>query len=183
MTEISAGQTAVLLSQWRQYENGPLTDLDTTPTIQITAISDGASALPATTAGVTHPGTGSYGYAWTPAAGLTPGLYLALWTGLASGAPVTATETVTVLAAPMAEPTAADPRPVWYATREEIKAELDVRDGPLQRQGGPGPGRRLAGSRGPVPPAVLALAGRAPLRLARLAEPDTVATLGSTSTS
>ncbi|GHE85061.1 hypothetical protein [Streptomyces fumanus] len=128
MTEISAGQTAVLLSQWRQYENGPLTDLDTTPTIQITAISDGASALPATTAGVTHPGTGSYGYAWTPAAGLTPGLYLALWTGLASGAPVTATETVTVLAAPMAEPTAADPRPVWYATREEIKAELDVRE-------------------------------------------------------
>ncbi|MGW4856996.1 hypothetical protein ACWEPZ_37890, partial [Streptomyces sp. NPDC004288] len=82
----------------------------------------------ATSSGVTHPGLGSYGYAWTPAGTLTPGVYLATWSGLKSATPVTATETVTVVAAASADATNTSPEGVWYATREEVKAELDVRE-------------------------------------------------------
>lgn len=96
MTEVIAGQAVVLLSQWYDFEGGSLVDLDATPTIGITHIGAGTVALAATTIGVTHPGTGSYGYAWTPAATLTPGDYLAQWSGLKSSASVTATETITV---------------------------------------------------------------------------------------
>ncbi|MFD7794324.1 hypothetical protein [Streptomyces sp. NPDC059759] len=127
MTDVIAGQPATLLSQWYPYDGGPLTDLDATPTISIAAVATGAVALAPTTSGVTHPGTGSYGYAWTPAAGLTPGLYLATWSGLKSGSPVSAVETLTVYAPPTA-PDAISAAGVWYATREEVKAELDVRE-------------------------------------------------------
>lgn len=98
MTDVIAGQPVALLSQWYAYEGGPLTDLDTIPTIGITRVSDGAITLAPTTTGVTHPATGAYGYGWTPATDLTPGLYLALWSGNASGSPVTATETINVTA-------------------------------------------------------------------------------------
>ncbi|MET7452532.1 hypothetical protein ABZT03_11660, partial [Streptomyces sp. NPDC005574] len=45
-----------------------------------------------------------------------------------SATPVTATETVTVVAAASADATNTSPEGVWYATREEVKAELDVRE-------------------------------------------------------
>lgn len=127
MTDVIAGQAATLLSQWYPYEGGPLTDLDATPTIGIAAVATGTVVLAPTTTGVTHPGSGSYGYAWTPTVGLTPGAYLVTWSGLKSGSPVTATETLTIYA-PV---TASDPisrAGAWYATREEIKAELDVKE-------------------------------------------------------
>ncbi len=98
MTDVIAGQTVALLSQWRAYEGGPLVDLDATPTIGITRVSDGGVVVAPTTTGVTHPGTGSYGYGWTSATSLAPGLYLALWTGSVGGSPVTADEQVTVAA-------------------------------------------------------------------------------------
>lgn len=98
MTNVIAGQEVALLSQWYAYEGGPLTDLDATPTIGITRVSDGGIIVAPTTTGVTHPGTGSYGYGWTPATDLTPGLYLALWSGTVGGSPVTATESITVTA-------------------------------------------------------------------------------------
>ena len=128
MTDVIAGQTVTLLAQFYDFEGGTLTDLDATPTITITAIATGSTALAATTTGVTHPGTGSYGYPWTPSSSLTPGAYLATWSGLSSGSPVTATETITVYAPATAEDTNTSPAGVWYATREEIKAELDVRE-------------------------------------------------------
>lgn len=98
MTDVIAGKTVALLSQWREYEGGPLFDLDATPTIGITRVADGTVVLAPTTTGVSHLGTGSYGYGWTPATDLAPGLYLALWSGTASGSPVTATESLTVTA-------------------------------------------------------------------------------------
>jgi hypothetical protein len=115
MTDVVAGQAVVLLAQFYDFEGGSLTDLDATPTIGITSIASGAIALAATTSGVTHPGVGSYGYAWTPAIGLTPGDYLAQWSGLKSGAPVTATETVTVQAPVIGH---------VYATAEQLAAYL-----------------------------------------------------------
>lgn len=96
MADVIAGQSVTLLSQWYSFNGGPLTDLDTTPTITIVSIATGATALAATTSGVTHPGTGAYGYAWTPSSSLAPGAYLATWSGLKNGTPVTAAETVTV---------------------------------------------------------------------------------------
>jgi hypothetical protein len=128
MSEVIAGQPVTLLSQWFDFEGGSLVDLDAIPTIVITSVATGATALAATTSGVTHPGTGSYGYAWTPAISLTPGLYLATWAGLKSSAPVTATETLTVTAAASSAATNTSQDGVWYATREEIKAELDVKE-------------------------------------------------------
>lgn len=128
MSEVIAGQTVTLLSQWYDFEGGSLTDLDATPSIGITSIATGTTALAATTNGVTHPATGSYGYAWTPASNLTPGLYLATWTGLKTGAPVTATETITVTAPATADATNTSPDGIWYATREDVKAELDVKE-------------------------------------------------------
>jgi hypothetical protein len=98
MTDVIAGQTIGLLSQWYAYQGGPLVDLDTTPTIGITRVADGAVILAATTAGVTHPGAGSYGYGWTPALDGAPGLHLALWNGTASGGAVTASESINVIA-------------------------------------------------------------------------------------
>lgn len=98
MTDVIAGQTVALLSQWYAYEGSPLTDLDTAPTIGITHVGTGAVVLAATSTGVTHPGTGSYGYGWTPATDLAPGLYLALWTGTKDGSAVSASETINVTA-------------------------------------------------------------------------------------
>ena len=128
MTDVTAGQPVSLLAQFYDFAGGSLTDLDAAPTITITSVATGATALAATTSGITHPGPGSYGYAWTPISTLTPGLYLATWSGLKSGAPVTATETITVTAPATASATNPSPDGVWYATREEIKAELDVKE-------------------------------------------------------
>lgn len=128
MTDVIAGQAITLLGQFFDFEGGTLVDLDATPTIGITSIASGATALSATTSGVTHPGTGSYGYAWTPSSSLTPGDYLALWSGLKNGGAVTASETVTVYAPASAANTNTSPDGVWYATREEIKNELDVKE-------------------------------------------------------
>ncbi|MFC9680005.1 hypothetical protein [Streptomyces sp. NPDC056948] len=98
MTDVIAGQAVALLSQWREYEGGPLVDLDTAPTIGITRVAGGTVILAPTTTGVSHPATGSYGYGWTPAVDLAPGLYLALWSGTKNSSPVTATESLTVTA-------------------------------------------------------------------------------------
>lgn len=127
MTEVIAGQTVALLSQWYDFEGGTLTDLDATPSIGIVSIATGATALAATTSGVTHPGTGSYGYAWTPTSSLTPGAYLATWSGLKNGSPVTAAESITVIAPASTEDTNTSPAGVWYATREDVMRALDVK--------------------------------------------------------
>jgi hypothetical protein len=121
MTDVIAGQPIALLSQWYEYEGGPLADLDATPTIGITRVSDGAVIVAPTTTGVTHPGTGSYGYGWTPAMDLTPGLYLALWNGTENGSPVAASETITVTA-----PAAGR----VYATVSEYEAHTGVAPAP-----------------------------------------------------
>ena len=125
MTDVIAGQSVTLLSQWYDFSGGSLVDLDATPAIAVTSIASGSTALAATTSGVTHPAVGSYGYAWTPSSSLTPGAYLATWSGLKSGAPVTATETVTVYAPASAAATNTNPEGIWYATREEVQRALD----------------------------------------------------------
>ncbi|MGQ4358564.1 hypothetical protein [Streptomyces sp. SAS_272] len=115
MTSIVAGQTVALLSQWYAYEGGPLTDLDATPTITITSVATGTTVLAATTAGVTHPGAGTYGYSWTPSTGLAPGPYLVQWSGAKAGSPVAASEVVTVTASLTGRS---------YATPEQLAAYL-----------------------------------------------------------
>lgn len=127
MTDVIAGQTVALLAQFYDFSGGSLVDLDATPTIGVTSVATGATALAATTTGVTHPGTGSYGYGWTPSSALTPGIYLALWTGLKSGSPVTATETITVVAPAAADATNTSPEGIWYATREDVMGAFDVK--------------------------------------------------------
>lgn len=127
MTDVTAGQTAVLLAQFYDFAGGSLTNLDATPTISITNIGTGAPALGTTTAGVTHPGTGSYGYTWTPAATLAAGTYLVTWTGTKAAAPVTASETVTVNAPGSAQPSVSTAG-AWYCTREDVKQALDMKE-------------------------------------------------------
>lgn len=125
MTDVIAGQTVSLLAQFYDFSGGSLTDLDATPTIAITSVATGSSALAATSSGVTHPGTGSYGYAWTPSSSLTPGLYLVLWAGTENGGAVTASETVTVVAPAAADATNTSPDGISYATREDVMRALD----------------------------------------------------------
>jgi hypothetical protein len=128
MTTVTAGQALPLLAQFFDFDGGTLTDLDATPTISITNIGTGATALTATTTSVTHPGTGSYGYTWTPAAVLAAGAYLVQWSGLSDGDAVTATETVTVVAPATAVATNTSTAGIWYATREEVKGALDFKE-------------------------------------------------------
>jgi hypothetical protein len=127
MTDVIAGQSVTLLSQWYDFEGGSLTDLDATPSITIVNIGTGTPALGTTTTGVTHPGTGSYGYTWTPATSLTAGEYLATWTGTKASAPVTAAETITVTAAGTQQ-AAVNTEGVWYCTREDVKGALDIKE-------------------------------------------------------
>jgi hypothetical protein len=127
MTTVIAGQSVSLLSQWYDFEGGTLTNLDATPSIGIVSIATGATALATTTSGVTHPGTGSYGYAWTPSSALTPGAYLATWSGLKNGSAVTAAETITVTAPAAADATNTSPEGIWYATREDVMRALDIK--------------------------------------------------------
>jgi hypothetical protein len=114
----------VLLAQIYAYDGGPATDLDGTPTVRIVNIGTGTVALAATTVGVTHPGTGAYGYTWTTTAALPVGDYLVTWAGTASGGAVTATETVTVLAAVTGTVGRVAER-ICYCTREDVKRALD----------------------------------------------------------
>lgn len=97
MTDVTAGQTVTLISQWYDYEGGPAADLDATPTITLTNVATSAVVI-ATTTGVTHPGTGTYGYPWATTTALAPGTYLAQWNGTKAGAPVAASELVTLTA-------------------------------------------------------------------------------------
>jgi hypothetical protein len=126
MTDAITGQPVTLLSQWYDFAGGSLTDLDATPSITIVNVGTGVPALGATTTGVTHPGTGSYGYTWTPASSLTAGEYLATWTGAKASAPVTAAETITVTSAG-SQQAAVNTEGAWYCTRETVKALLDVK--------------------------------------------------------
>lgn len=127
MTEVIAGQPVTLLAQFYDFQGGTLTDLDAIPTITVTSVATGATALSATSSGVTHPSTGSYGYVWTPGSGLTPGLYLATWSGLKSSAPVAATEDITVVALGSSADTNTSPDGIWYTTREDVMGALDVK--------------------------------------------------------
>lgn len=127
MSEVIAGQSVTLLSQWYDFAGGSLVNLDATPSITITSVATGSTALAATSSGVTHPSTGSYGYVWTPGSGLTPGLYLATWSGLKSSAPVTATEEITVVALASADATNTSPEGIWYTTREDVMGALDIK--------------------------------------------------------
>lgn len=127
MTDAIAGLPVTLLAQFYDFSGGTLTDLDATPTITITSVATGATALSATSSGVTHPSTGSYGYTWTPGSGLTPGLYLATWSGLKSSAPVTATETITVVALGDSADTNTSPEGIRYTTREDVMGALDIK--------------------------------------------------------
>ncbi|MFG3510246.1 hypothetical protein ACGF5F_32640 [Streptomyces sp. NPDC047821] len=128
MTSVIAGQSLPLLAQFYDFDGGTLTDLDATPSVTITNIGTGSTALTATTSGVTHPGTGSYGYTWTPSTSLAAGAYLVLWSGLKNGGAVTASETVTVVAPASAEATNTSPHGVWYCTREDVQRALDVKE-------------------------------------------------------
>lgn len=127
MAEVIAGQSVTLLAQFYDFAGGSLVDLDAAPTITVTSVATGATALAATSSGVTHPSTGSYGYVWTPGSGLTPGLYLATWSGLKGSAPVTATEEITVTALASSAATNTSPDGIWYTTREDVMGALDVK--------------------------------------------------------
>lgn len=125
MASVLAGQSITLLSQWYAYTDGPLNDLDAAPSIEIADVGSGTVIVGPTTVGVTHPGTGSYGYPWSTSSTLAAGTYLVTWTGTKSASPVTATETVTVTGTATA-PSATGGAWVMYTTREAVKRALMI---------------------------------------------------------
>lgn len=98
MSTVEQGQPVALSSHWYTYAGGPPTDLDTTPTIGIVEVATAAVVLAPTAAPVTHPGLGVYSYTWATSLTQALGDYLVTWSGTVTGAPVVATETVTVTA-------------------------------------------------------------------------------------
>lgn len=128
MTTVTAGSSVALLAQFFDFEGGVLNDLDATPSITIADIGTGVVALNSTTSGVTHPGTGSYGYLWSPASGLSGGSYLVTWSGLKSAVAVTATETLTVAGIATGVTASIETHGVWYCTRRDVKEALDMQD-------------------------------------------------------
>lgn len=100
-TTVVQGRPVSLTAQFT-LDDG-VTPVDVTDlTLMITPVAGGAAVVVPTSAGITHPATGTYGYSWTPATDLTAGDYLAVWSGTYGGQPATAQEVVTVLAAPVA---------------------------------------------------------------------------------
>jgi len=93
------GRSITLTSEWSRGDGTPV-DVDNL-TITITPVAGGDPVAGPTATGVTHPATGVYGYTWETPADLPAGDYLALWEGTYAGQPVSASEVVTVLAAPV----------------------------------------------------------------------------------
>ena len=91
-----SGVGGPLILQVYQFNGGPLTNLDSTPTIQITSMDNGAVVVGPTTTGVTHPSTGTYAFNWSAA--VSGGTYLAVWNGTlgGSGHPYQGSELVNV---------------------------------------------------------------------------------------
>lgn len=93
MTEVRAGSSATLLSQWYAYPGGPAADVSGL-TITIVPSGGGAAVVGPTSTGVVHEATGLYSYAWSVGAAQAAGTYIATWS--ATGG-LTAVEPVTVL--------------------------------------------------------------------------------------
>lgn len=99
MTTMTQGQAITLTSQWFEYTGGPPSDV---ATLTITVSSpDGTTIYLAPTAdGIGHSSVGNYYYVWDPGTPPPVGSVLVSWTGTdSSGQPISAAETVTVLAA------------------------------------------------------------------------------------
>jgi hypothetical protein len=128
-----AGQDVPLVSFWRLYEGGPLTDLDATPSITITRISDGAVVYGPSSAGVTHPGTGTYGFTWQPDSALPGGYYLDSWTGLYLGDAVSSDpEQISLSSAP----TAASAAAIGITSTQNVRPIMSVDMFKFQRRRG-----------------------------------------------
>lgn len=117
---ITRGATTSLTAEWRQYAGGPLAPVSAV-TITITNLATGAVAVNA--AATTTPATGVSAYAWAVPGNLTPGSYLALWTGLdGQGDAVSASEILDVSGSATA--TLGGP----YATLAQLKAQMGIAD-------------------------------------------------------
>jgi hypothetical protein len=124
--EVYAGSTVTLDATFYDVPGGSLVD----PTSVSLSVLDslGATAFgPYTYAGgtVTKVATGFYRKALTVPAGTTVGAYAVQWTAVIDGDTRVGEETLTVLSAEAAAPTASTDRP-WYCTREDVAAALDT---------------------------------------------------------
>jgi hypothetical protein len=90
MTTFIAGTGGVLTSQWEQFFQGPLVDLDSIPLVTISSNSTGTVYVGPAVTGAAHPTTGIYTYSWS--APVPAGQYLIVWNGTSSGNPVQASE-------------------------------------------------------------------------------------------
>lgn len=93
MTEVRAGASVALLSQWYVYPGGPAAAVSGL-TITIAPSGGGAAVVGPTSTGVVAEATGLYSYVWAVDAVQAAGLYIATWS--AAGG-LTAVEPVTVL--------------------------------------------------------------------------------------
>lgn len=98
MVETITGRSVLLGSEWRAFPGGPLVDLDAAPSIRIVPMAGGGPVLGPTTDDVVRVSLGLYSYVWIAA--VLPGSYAIIWEGTSGGTPVSATEGLTVTAAP-----------------------------------------------------------------------------------
>ncbi|WP_431892660.1 hypothetical protein [Micromonospora haikouensis] len=97
----TAGRTATLTVQWYAYPGGPAATV-TGVQVRIAPTGGGPAVVGPTGSGVTAEATGLDSYAWAVPADQAAGDYVVLWTGQdGDGDTVTASEVVTVAAAPV----------------------------------------------------------------------------------
>lgn len=99
MTNYVRGQSHTFDAEFLAGVNGPAVDLDATPTITITRLSDSVIVLGPQSAGVQHPATGRYTYSYAIPESAQLGDYVFEWDGLFEDDPVSASETVSIIAA------------------------------------------------------------------------------------
>ncbi|HEX3781741.1 MAG TPA: hypothetical protein VHX38_18920 [Pseudonocardiaceae bacterium] len=116
MTTVQQGQSLTLTAQFFEYESGPAQDV-TDLTITITA-PDSTVDVATTSTGITHVTTGTYQYVWAVPADAVLGDHLVAWVANEASASELVTVTTNVPSGSTNE--------VWYCTREDVKAALDV---------------------------------------------------------
>lgn len=97
MTNYVRGQTHIFYAQFFEFEGGPGVDV---PDLQLEVIrvSDAVSVIGPTSVGITHLALGSYSYSWAIPVNAETTDYLFVWSGTVDSEPVSASETISVIA-------------------------------------------------------------------------------------
>lgn len=115
---VSPGGTVTLTQTFETSRGSSIPQPVSDVTITITLAGNDAPAVGPTADGLQSTAESAFTYEWAPAAGTTPGDYVAVFAGTGPDGPVTYAQAVTVAAPP-----SLTPAPGTYATVDQYRAE------------------------------------------------------------